>query len=122
MGKRSSSPMAPSPVAASRISRSIRPSSSERNSSSRSLSPPKPSKPLGELVRGLAVKLGQSGEGRDDVAVKRDALAGGKLERTAHAALAQLECDRKRLGIDLVLVALKRRPHGVLQPVWTPTP
>ena len=47
--------------------------------------------------------------------MKRDALAGGKFERAAYAALAQLECDGKRLGIDLVLVALERRPHGLLQ-------
>ena len=56
------------------------------------------------------------------LAVKRDALAGGKLKRAAHAALAQIECDRKRLGVDLVLVALERRPHGPLQLFRDPRP
>ena len=73
-------------------------------------------------MRGSAVELGQPGEGREDLAVKRDALAGGKLERAAHAALAQLECDGKRLGVDLVLIALKRRTHSPLKLFAMPSP
>jgi hypothetical protein len=75
----------------------------------------KPSEPFGKLVRGLAVKLRQFGESRDDVAVKRDPLAGRKLERAPHAPLAQCKRGRERLGIDLVIVALKRGSHGVGQ-------
>ena len=65
----------------------------------------KSAKPLGEPVHGGPVKLRQPGEGREDVAVKRDALPGGKLKRASNAALAELERDGKRLGVDLVLIA-----------------
>ena len=111
--------MAPSPVAAC-ADQPLHQPEQEREEEFEPLAvAAEPAKPLGELVRGGPVKLRQPGEGREDVAVKRDALAGGKFESAAYAALAQLECDGKRLGVDLVLIALERRTHGPLQLVVT---
>ena len=114
--------MAPSPVAAC-ADQPLHQPEQEREEEFEPLAvAAEPAKPLGELVRGGPVKLRQPGEGREDVAVKRDALAGGKFESAAYAALAQLECDGKRLGVDLVLIALERRTHSPLKLFVTPTP
>ena len=114
--------MAPSPVAAC-ADQPLHQPEQEREEEFEPLAvAAEPAKPLGELVRGRPVKLRQPGEGREDVAVKRDALAGGKLERAANAALAELERDGKRLGVDLVLIALERRTHRTAQARRTATP
>src|SRR6476619_527702 len=76
---------------------------------------PSPPQPLRELMRALSIKLRQPGEGRNNLAVERNALAGGKFERAPYAALTERERGSQRLGLDLVIVAHKRRPHGLIQ-------
>ena len=76
-------------------------------------------KPLHQPVQARPVELGQPAEACEEIAVELNALAGGKLERAAHAALAQSERGRKRLRIDLVAVAVERGADRLLQILLT---